>query len=334
MQGGSRGKGDVPLVHLLLCMLRRSWITPFCRQTVANPSQCLLQPSDASRCPAANSIPNLPPVSSQTLKIRMESLRRRRLWNSSQENRLRTGCNDDRPLPVAFPLGSVSQTQSCRQTAHIARSARQHSHSNNRYRWQNSRSQHPRSDHLGSRRDLFDGSRISGFLQAIQHSPVRRLLHHQSEKTIRLQTASFNAGRQDARREIRSNRYAEKLLPKTKISRTIAAYSLLRSRDAKAPDFPHQQFSPLCSDYCRPLSMPLEGGTLLSLDQAASEDKGLLRNIRKCRKNTSVDRNFCLCVGCHCQKAPQLGSKSLFDSTDFRLVAIGENPYFTSTFGH
>jgi hypothetical protein len=39
-----------------------------------------------------------------------------------------------------------------------------------------------RKKRLGSRRDLFDGSRISGFLQAIQPSPVWCLLHHQSEK--------------------------------------------------------------------------------------------------------------------------------------------------------
>jgi hypothetical protein len=240
---------------------------------------------------------------------------------------------DDRSLPIAFSLGSVSQAQGGSQASHIARSAGQHSHSNNHYRRQNSRSQHPRSDHLGSRRDLFDGSRIFEFLQAIQHSPVRRLLYHQSEKKIRLQTASFNAGRQDARREIRSSRYAKKLLSETEISRMITAHSLFRSHNEKTSDFPNQQFSPLCSDYCRPLSVPLAGVTVLPLDQAASEDKGLLRHIGKCRKNAGVDRDFCLCIGCHCQKVPQLGLKSLLDSTDFEFVAIGENPYFTTTFG-
>jgi hypothetical protein len=130
----------------------------------------------------------------------------------------------------------------------------------------------------------FDGSRISGFLQAIPYSPVRRLLHHQSEKTIRLQATSFNACRQDPRREIRTSRSAEKLLSETGISRTIAAHSLFRFHNAKPFDFPHQQFSSLCFDYCRPLSMPMAGGTVLPLDQAAPKDKGLLRYLGQCRE--------------------------------------------------
>jgi hypothetical protein len=187
---------------------------------------------------------------------RSQSPCRRRLRNSSKENRLRIGCSDNRSLPVAFSLGSLSQTQGRSQTAHSARSTRQHPHSNNHYRRQNSRGRHTRSNHLGSRRDLLDGSRLSGFLKPIKHPPVRRLLHYQSKKTIRLQTTSLNASRQDPRSEIGSSHYAEKLLPETEISRTIAAHSLPRSRNKKASDLLNRQFPSLCSDYYRPLSMP------------------------------------------------------------------------------
>ena len=123
----------------------------------------------------------------------------------------------------------------------------------------------------------------------------------------------------------------EKLLPETEISRAIAAHSLFRFHNTKASDFPDQQFSSLCSDYCQPVSMPLAGGIIFSLDQATLENKSLLWDIGKCRKNSNMDSNFRLCTGRYYQKTPQFGSKPLLDSTDFEFITIGENAHFTST---
>ena len=65
---------------------------------------------------------------------------RRRL----EEQPLRTGLHDHRPLSVVVPVGQVPPAQGCHQNAHAAGSARQHPHIYQHYRRQSARCQHPR----------------------------------------------------------------------------------------------------------------------------------------------------------------------------------------------
>jgi hypothetical protein len=79
--------------------------------------------------------------------------------------------------------------------------------------------------------------------------------------------------------------------------------------------------------------MPLAGGIVLPVDQAASENKGFLQHIGKRRENPNMDRNFHLRAGCYYQKASQFESQSVLDSTDSEFISFGENAYFTSACG-
>jgi len=125
-------------------------------------------------------------------------LRRRRLWNSSQENRLRTGCNDDRSLPVGFSLGLGFESTKRRPSCPLLDLRGSIPTSNNHYRTAETHegtSSIRSSGEAGGAiylmdRGYLDFSRLYNIHQSGAFS------HHRAKKTI-AQTASFNAGRQE-----------------------------------------------------------------------------------------------------------------------------------------
>ena len=108
------------------------------------------------------------------------------LWYRTQPDRLRIGCNDHRPMPITFPVGSIPTTQIGRQASHAARSARQYSYRGYRHGRTDPRSQHPRSVDLGSRRHLPDGPRLSRFPKTLPHASIGSFLCDSGQTTIRL----------------------------------------------------------------------------------------------------------------------------------------------------
>jgi len=67
--------------------------------------------------------------------------------------------------------------------------------------------------------------------------------------------------------------------------------------------------------------MSVASRTLFQMDQATSEDQGLLRHLGECDKNTDMDCNFYLCSGSYCQEGVEIGS-TLHYFTDFERHAF------------
>jgi hypothetical protein len=79
-------------------------------------------------------------------------------------------------------------------------------------------------------------------------------------------------------------------------------------------------------------TLSLAGRAVFQMDQAASQDQGLLRHHRECSQNSDMDRHLGLCSRGHCEEDLESGPKSLHNSTDSEPDPFRENAYFPSTF--
>ena len=79
--------------------------------------------------------------------------------------------------------------------------------------------------------------------------------------------------------------------------------------------------------------MPLAGGTVFQMDQAAPSDQSVFRHLRERRQNTDMDCGVNLCAGGYHKKTAQTGIEPLHNSTDFERNAFRESLYITSTYG-
>jgi hypothetical protein len=61
------------------------------------------------------------------------------------------------------------------------------------------------------------------------------------------------------------------------------------------------------------------------MDQAASENKSILWNVRKCGQNANMDCHHHLCAGIDHQKAIEVETESLHNFTDYKRDAFREN---------
>jgi len=84
----------------------------------------------------------------------------------------------------------------------------------------------------------------------------------------------------------------------------------------------HQQFSASGKNHCGSLQMSVASRTLFQMDQAASEDQGILWYHLKCCQDSDLDRNFHLCSGSYHQEGSETGSKSLHYFTGFERLAF------------
>ena len=117
----------------------------------------------------------------------------------------------------------------------------------------------------------------------------------------------------------------EGFLQPARLSGEIAACSLPRRRRQPATGAADQQLHSLGSGHRRSLSLPVAGGTLLQMDQAAPAHQSVLWNNRQCRQNSSLDRHLSLRFGGHHQKATQPRSESLQHSPGTERHAFREN---------
>jgi len=164
-------------------------------------------------------------------------LQGRALWYRTRPDRLCTGCNHHRFMPVSFSLGSVPPTQIGRQASHLAGSSRQYSHRGHRHRWSDPRGQHSRSVDLGSWSHLPDGPRLCRFSKTVSHASIGSILCDSGQKTIRLSAPVFpNSGQKD-RFAMRSDRCPQQPYPQAWLSRAASSSALLRCDKPKASGF-------------------------------------------------------------------------------------------------
>jgi len=111
-----------------------------------------------SQCEQHSRLEDLCRLCSKSDHNSQELICQRTLWRRSPKLSLCARCNHYRPMPISFPMGAISTNQSCREVTYLTRSTRQYSDVYPYQRWQNARSQYPRSADPRSRGFLCDGS--------------------------------------------------------------------------------------------------------------------------------------------------------------------------------
>jgi hypothetical protein len=132
---------------------------------------------------------------------------------------------------------------------------------------------------------------------------------------------------------MRSDNCADRLLFIERLSRKTSADPLCGQRNRTKSGVYNQLFYIASDNYRSALQVPLAGGTVLQMDQAASSYQGILWHYRERCEDTDMDCNLGLCVGSNNKKATGPGIESLHNSTDFECNLIRESVYFTSTYG-
>jgi hypothetical protein len=143
--------------------------------------------------------------------------------------------------------------------------------------------------------------------------------------------ALLPGGGQDHGRSLRSHRHSDRDRLGNRVPGCVAACDLSRRGNQEAVQVSHQQLHAAGTDYRPDLQVPLAGGIVLQVDQAAPADQGVLRDQRKRGENANLDRGLGLRAGGNHPQAPGAGSEPLPNSTDFERDAFRENAHFTGT---
>src|SRR5688572_7424047 len=210
----------------------------------------------------------------------------------------------DQTLPVAVSVGNVSLDQGGGEIAHLARFARQHSGLHPHQRWAASRDERPGSAPSRARRLLCDGPRLRRFRGTAPLPPGWRLLR--ASCSIHSQRAAplFGSRGTQYRTHLRSDCTSQFVLLQAPFPRSIAPDKDPRCPIRQIGGAAHQQFRAARTHDRRTLPLPLAGGTVLQMDQAASSDQSFLRYLGERRQDADLDRGIRLRARGHNQKAP------------------------------
>src|ERR1700720_2124061 len=147
-------------------------------------------------------------------------------------------------------------------------------------------------------------------------APGRSLLRHPRQIEHGCSSGLFRRRRPHDRYHLRSNHRAGRPLHHPALPRTPAAHPLPGRRNGKEAGVPHQPVRVAGRDHLRALQKPLASRTVLQMDQAASADQAVLRDIRKCREDPNFDRRLGLRPRRHRQEAASPGRLALHIATD------------------
>jgi len=175
-----------------------------------------------------------------------------------------------------------------------------------------------------------------GYLElrtSLQSSSISGIFCDQNQKQFQFPAALFANGKQVNRTAMRPDRYSPWLLLQERLSGKTPANSLLRCHAKKEISLLDQQFYSACVSSHRVLSQALANRVVLQVDQAASADKSILWNFRKCGKNSDMDCHLRICAGSYNQKVIEVEAEPLHNSTGFEHNPFRENATFTSAYG-
>src|SRR5712672_2090837 len=133
----------------------------------------------------------------------------------------------------------------------------------------------------GSGRHLRHGSRLRRFRPPPWAASRRRLLHHPRQIEHECPSRLFGPDRPGDGDHLRSDHRARRSLHQPALPRAPAAHPVARCRVGENPGVPHQSVRFAGRDRLRPLQEPMAGRAVLQVDQAASADQAVLRDIRK-----------------------------------------------------
>jgi hypothetical protein len=116
--------------------------------------------------------------------------------------------------------------------------------------------------------------------------------------------------------DLRSDDLAHGILLAQGLPDSAAAHPFQRSEDWQAADLLDQQLCAARFDDRRSVSMPLAGGAVFQMDQAASSYQTVLWHFRERGEDTDLDRRVGIRVGGHLEKALEHLGEPLRNATD------------------
>ena len=108
-------------------------------------------------------------------------------------------------------------------------------------------------------------------------------------------------------------------------------HPILRFKEQQNTCVSYQQFCTAGHNDCRSVSLPLAGGTVFQMDQATSQNQGILWHHRKRCQDSDLDRHLRLCTRGHREEDLEFGPESLHNSTGFERDSFRKNAHFTGT---
>jgi len=251
-----------------------------------------------------------------------KTVRQRKLWRGTGSDSLRPGFHHNRSMSCPVSVGTIPQKERSGQDAHPPGSAGQYSHRGYRYSRTYSRCHYPRSSYNRSRCHIYHGSRLSRLRSSVCYPSDFGFLCNTSQTQLQLQKTVLSHHRQINRDSMRSNHCTPELLCSKELSGKTTENPVSRCNYQQKAGLSYQQFYPSGKNHCGALQMSVARRTLFQMDQATSENQGLLRHLGECDKNTDMDCNFYLCSGSYCKEGVEIGSKSLHYFTDFERHAF------------
>jgi hypothetical protein len=260
------------------------------------------------------------------------ALHPRRIWSHIRQRGLCTRLNNHRSVPDAVSMGSVSQTQKCRQDAYTIRPERVDSMLYTYLKRQSSRCQCTRHSAIRSGVILHHGQSLYRLRTTLQFYKEHGVFYYASQNQSGIYPMRLSTGRQNNRTAKRSNHSPQNPEKSAVLPRATSLHYVLRRRYRQAICVFDKQLHAGCIDHCTTVQMPLEDRTVLQMDQATFANQSILRNFRKCRQNTNLDRRQHLLNRRYYEKRTEFAAEFIRNPVNSQHHDFSKRPYYTSTY--
>jgi len=132
---------------------------------------------------------------------------------------------------------------------------------------------------------------------------------------------------------MRADHHYKELLCPEGIPRKASPDPVLRQGQQQASGLPDQQLIPAGTDHCRTVSLPMADKAVLQVDQAASQNQGILWYHRECDEDPDLDRHLGVCACGDREENSENRQQPLHNSTDFECYFVREDAHSTSICG-
>ena len=286
-----------------------------------------------SRCKREKKLANISRFCAVSNSQSQATLRRRRLWNNIKKYCLRFGCNCNRLMPVAVPLGSTSQAQKCGKAPYANGHKGLYTHVYTHYKRCCARNHSLSHYASGAAGHIHHGQRLHRFCNVIQFFKEQLFLCYSSKKENRLLSQVFSSDRQKHRLKKRPDNKTDWPKNFKTLSHTTEANHFSRRRTATHFRVSDQQFSTGCIDHLPALQTALADRTFLQMDQTALANKVVFRHINQRCQDSSLDSDQCLCACSNNSQRVETAAFATRNTPNSEHLTFRENLAKTSTYG-
>lgn len=159
-----------------------------------------------------------------------------------------------------------------------------------------------------------------------------RVLCHPRQAQSGLHSAFIACRRQNHRLAQRPAHRTTRTGDLKRLPRCSAPHQLLRRRVGEPVGLPHQSLPSSTLDYRAAVPMPLAGGVVFQVDQAAPAHQGVLRHLRERGEDPDLDRHQHLRARGHRQEATGRRPQSGRNPANPQHLPFRESRYFTTTY--